>query len=167
MTTPTASPARAGKPIVVWAIAAAIPLMLLVPAVGNGYPLLQSDTGGEPKLVAVSQAMQALPKSSQLREHYEHEDDRDPLKPRVLSNQCRELKPIEVRHADIHQDDRDLRLQQVLQRLRAALATGRRGASPRARARFRRFRRAWTPSIRTRARSSAARRRLASTCCVA
>src|SRR6201996_6800057 len=46
MTTPTASPDRAGKPILVWAIAAAIPLMLLVPAVWNGYPLLQSDTGG-------------------------------------------------------------------------------------------------------------------------
>src|SRR6201996_8901095 len=46
MTTPTASPDRAGKPILVWAIAAAIPLMLLVPALWNGYPLLQSDTGG-------------------------------------------------------------------------------------------------------------------------
>jgi hypothetical protein len=39
-------PARATKPLLVWAIAAAIPLMLLAPALWNGYPLLQSDTGG-------------------------------------------------------------------------------------------------------------------------
>src|SRR6476469_8930046 len=30
----------------VWATAVAIPLMLLAPALWNGYPLLQSDTGG-------------------------------------------------------------------------------------------------------------------------
>jgi hypothetical protein len=39
-------PARAGNPSWVWAIAALIPLMLLTPAFWNGYPLLQSDTGG-------------------------------------------------------------------------------------------------------------------------
>jgi hypothetical protein len=39
-------PAPASNPIVVWAIAAAIPLMLLAPAIWNSYPLLQSDTGG-------------------------------------------------------------------------------------------------------------------------
>ena len=38
--------ARAASPLLVWAIAAAIPLMLLAPALWNGYPLLQSDTGG-------------------------------------------------------------------------------------------------------------------------
>jgi hypothetical protein len=37
---------RAKNPLLVWAIAAAIPLMLLTPALWNGYPLLQSDTGG-------------------------------------------------------------------------------------------------------------------------
>jgi hypothetical protein len=40
------SGARAASPVWVWAIAAAIPLMLLAPAFWNGYPLLQSDTGG-------------------------------------------------------------------------------------------------------------------------
>ncbi|SHN83705.1 hypothetical protein [Bradyrhizobium erythrophlei] len=34
------------NPLVVWLIAAAIPLMLLAPALWNSYPLLQSDTGG-------------------------------------------------------------------------------------------------------------------------
>ena len=34
------------EPPCVWGIAAAIPLMLLAPALWNGYPLLQSDTGG-------------------------------------------------------------------------------------------------------------------------
>jgi hypothetical protein len=38
--------ADAAKSVWVWAIAAAIPLMLLGPALWNGYPLLQSDTGG-------------------------------------------------------------------------------------------------------------------------
>jgi hypothetical protein len=37
---------RLSKPVLAWAIAAAIPLMLLTPAFWNGYPLLQSDTGG-------------------------------------------------------------------------------------------------------------------------
>ncbi len=39
-------PARAANPPWVWLIAAAIPLMLLTPAFWNGFPLLQSDTGG-------------------------------------------------------------------------------------------------------------------------
>lgn len=39
-------PARAANPPWIWAVAAAIPLMLLAPAFWNGYPLLQSDTGG-------------------------------------------------------------------------------------------------------------------------
>ena len=39
-------PARATNPLVIWAIAAAIPLILLAPAFWNGYPVLQSDTGG-------------------------------------------------------------------------------------------------------------------------
>ncbi len=39
-------PVRASNPLLVWGIAAAIPLMLLAPALWNGYPLLQSDTGG-------------------------------------------------------------------------------------------------------------------------
>jgi hypothetical protein len=38
--------ARAVDSLTVWATAVAIPLMLLAPAVWNGYPLLQSDTGG-------------------------------------------------------------------------------------------------------------------------
>jgi len=37
---------RAARQILVWMIAAAIPLILLAPAFWNGYPLLQSDTGG-------------------------------------------------------------------------------------------------------------------------
>jgi len=37
---------RAADPVLVWATAVAIPLMLLAPALWNGYPLLQSDTGG-------------------------------------------------------------------------------------------------------------------------
>jgi hypothetical protein len=45
ITVPT-SPERSASPLLVWAIAVAIPLMLLVPALWNGYPLLQSDTGG-------------------------------------------------------------------------------------------------------------------------
>jgi hypothetical protein len=45
-TTPRTLHARAAKPIWVWVIAAALPLMLLWPAFWNGYPLLQSDTGG-------------------------------------------------------------------------------------------------------------------------
>ena len=45
ITAPTV-PARDAKPLLVWAIAIAIPLMLLAPAFWNGYPLLQSDTGG-------------------------------------------------------------------------------------------------------------------------
>jgi hypothetical protein len=39
-------PARTANPLLVWAIAVAIPLMLLAPALWNGYPVLQSDTGG-------------------------------------------------------------------------------------------------------------------------
>jgi hypothetical protein len=39
-------PDRAANPPSVWVIAGAIPLMLLTPALWNGYPLLQSDTGG-------------------------------------------------------------------------------------------------------------------------
>jgi hypothetical protein len=38
--------AHTANPRWVWAIAAAIPLTLLAPALWNGYPLLQSDTGG-------------------------------------------------------------------------------------------------------------------------
>jgi hypothetical protein len=45
-TTTHTLPARAANPPWVWVIAAAIPLMLLAPAFWNGYPLLQSDTGG-------------------------------------------------------------------------------------------------------------------------
>src|SRR6202030_735472 len=37
---------RAAHPVSVWLAAVAIPLMLVAPAVWNGYPLLQSDTGG-------------------------------------------------------------------------------------------------------------------------
>ena len=39
-------PARTANPPWAWVVAAAIPLMLLTPALWNGYPLLQSDTGG-------------------------------------------------------------------------------------------------------------------------
>jgi hypothetical protein len=46
ITAPTALPTRTTSPLVAWAIAAAIPLMLVAPAIWNGYPLLQSDTGG-------------------------------------------------------------------------------------------------------------------------
>jgi hypothetical protein len=45
ITTPSL-PDRAANPPWVWVIAAAIPLMLLAPALWNGYPVLQSDTGG-------------------------------------------------------------------------------------------------------------------------
>jgi hypothetical protein len=45
ITTPSL-PDRAANPAWVWVIAAAIPLMLLTPAFWNGFPLLQSDTGG-------------------------------------------------------------------------------------------------------------------------
>jgi hypothetical protein len=45
ITTPSL-PDDAANPAWVWVIAAAIPLMLLGPAFWNGYPLLQSDTGG-------------------------------------------------------------------------------------------------------------------------
>jgi hypothetical protein len=38
--------ARAADPVWVWVTAVAIPVMLLAPALWNGYPLLQSDTGG-------------------------------------------------------------------------------------------------------------------------
>jgi len=38
--------ARAASPVWAWVVAAAIPLMLLAPAFWNGYPVLQSDTGG-------------------------------------------------------------------------------------------------------------------------
>ena len=44
--TTNSRPTPASNPLVVWAIAAAIPLMLLAPAIWNSYPLLQSDTGG-------------------------------------------------------------------------------------------------------------------------
>jgi hypothetical protein len=44
--TTSSLPGRATNPAWVWVIAAAIPLMLLGPAFWNGYPLLQSDTGG-------------------------------------------------------------------------------------------------------------------------
>jgi hypothetical protein len=45
ITAPTL-PARGVNPLLVWGIAVAIPLMLLAPAFWNGYPILQSDTGG-------------------------------------------------------------------------------------------------------------------------
>ena len=45
ITTPSL-PDDAANPAWVWVIAAAIPLMLLTPAFWNGFPLLQSDTGG-------------------------------------------------------------------------------------------------------------------------
>ena len=38
--------ARAASPAWVWISAVTIPLMLLAPALWNGYPLLQWDTGG-------------------------------------------------------------------------------------------------------------------------
>ena len=38
--------ARMAYPVWVWAAAIAIPLMLIAPALWNGYPLLQWDTGG-------------------------------------------------------------------------------------------------------------------------
>src|SRR6201992_923865 len=38
--------ARAADPVWVWISAVAIPLMLIAPALWNGYPLLQWDTGG-------------------------------------------------------------------------------------------------------------------------
>jgi hypothetical protein len=38
--------ARAAESVSVWVTAVALPLILLAPALWNGYPLLQSDTGG-------------------------------------------------------------------------------------------------------------------------
>ena len=46
------------------------------------------------------------------------EDDRGLLEPRMLADHRRQLEAVEVRHADVHQDDGDLRLQQLLERLR-------------------------------------------------
>ena len=44
------------------------------------------------------------------------ENDRDLLEPRVLSDQRCKLKAIELRHADIDEDDRNLILEKLLQR---------------------------------------------------
>ena len=49
------------------------------------------------------------------------EDHRRLLEPRMLADHCRELEPVEIRHADVDQDDGDLGLEQIFERL----ATGR------------------------------------------
>ena len=40
--------------------------------------------------------------------HRRHEDDRRPLEARVLADHRRQLVAVEVRHADVDQDDGDL-----------------------------------------------------------
>jgi hypothetical protein len=45
-----------------------------------------------------------------------NKNDRRLLKPRVLANHFRQLKAIQLRHADIHQDDRDVRLEKHFER---------------------------------------------------
>ena len=47
------------------------------------------------------------------------EDHRDLLEARMLADHRGELEAVELRHADVHQDDRDLVLEQMLQRLLA------------------------------------------------
>ncbi len=49
--------------------------------------------------------------------HGGDEDDRRLLEPRVLADHRRQLVAVELRHAHVHQHDRDLGLEQVLQRL--------------------------------------------------
>ncbi len=46
-----------------------------------------------------------------------NKDDRSPLKARMLADQVGQLKAIEVRHAHVHQDDRDVGFEEMLQRL--------------------------------------------------
>ena len=46
-----------------------------------------------------------------------YEDDRGLLETRMLADHRRQLEAVELRHADIHQDDGDIVLQQLLQRL--------------------------------------------------
>ena len=48
-----------------------------------------------------------------------NEDHRNPLETRVLPDHRCELEAVQLRHADIHQDDGDLGLEQLLQRLLA------------------------------------------------
>ncbi len=43
------------------------------------------------------------------------EDYRRLLKPRVLANHRRQLESVQLRHADVHQDDRDFLLEQLLE----------------------------------------------------
>ena len=47
------------------------------------------------------------------------EDHRDLLEARMLADHRRKLEAVQLRHADVHQDDRDLVLEQVLQRFLA------------------------------------------------
>jgi hypothetical protein len=46
-----------------------------------------------------------------------NEDDRCLLKARVLADHGSQLEPVELRHADVHQDDGDILLEQLLERL--------------------------------------------------
>ena len=48
--------------------------------------------------------------------HGRNEDDRRLLMPRVISDHRRKLEPVEIGHADVHQDDRDLGFQKSRQR---------------------------------------------------
>ena len=50
------------------------------------------------------------------------EDDRGRLEARMLADHRRQLEAVELRHADIDQHDRDLVLQQLLQRLARRVA---------------------------------------------
>ena len=45
-----------------------------------------------------------------------NEDDRGALKTRMLADHRRQLEPVELRHAYVDEDDRDLVLEQVLER---------------------------------------------------
>ena len=46
-----------------------------------------------------------------------NEDERNLCKPRMVADHCRQLKSVELRHRDVHKDDRDFIAQQLLERL--------------------------------------------------
>ena len=49
--------------------------------------------------------------------HAGNEDDGSLTKPRMLTNHLGELKPVYVRHADVHQHHGDIMLEQMFERL--------------------------------------------------
>ena len=49
------------------------------------------------------------------------EDDRGALEARMLADHRSQLEPVEFRHAHVHEDDRDILLEQLLERLPGGL----------------------------------------------